>query len=113
MVGTNLKASEKEKANSYGIFIDIKESAKLFGSTVKKKIENAEIIMKILNIMAIAKDREMNNVFKIIIKMTKKDNPRMLLIHCLKIFPITTSGTRLNKIRNKGMIWLNNNATIV
>ena len=69
--------------------------------------------MKILNIMAIAKDKDMNNVFKIIIKMTKKDNPRMLLIHCLKIFPITTNGIRLKKIRNNGMIWLNNNAAIV
>jgi len=75
MVGTNLNAKEKEKANSYGIFIDIKERAKLFGSTVKKKIENAEIITKILNIIAIAKDKDRNNVFKTIIKIIKKDNP--------------------------------------
>ncbi len=112
IVGTNLNASEKEKANSYGNFIDIKERAKLFGSTVKKKIENAETIMKILNIIARAKDKDMNKVFKTIIKMTKNDKPRMLLTHCLKIFPIITSGIRLKNIKNNGMIWLNNNPVI-
>ena len=71
--------------------------------------------MKILNIIAIAKDKdkEMNIVFKTIIKMTKKDKPRTLLTHCLKIFPIITSGIRLKNIKNNGMIWLNNNAVIV
>ncbi|GAH82272.1 unnamed protein product [marine sediment metagenome] len=75
IVGTNLNAKEKEKANSYGNFIDIKERAKSFGSTVKKKIENADTMIQILNIIAIAKDKDMNNVFNIIIKRTKNDNP--------------------------------------
>ena len=113
MVGTNLNAKEKEKANSYGNFIDIKDKAKLFGSTVKKKIENAETMIKILKIIAIAKDKEMNKVFRTIIKMTKKDKPRILFTHCLKIFPITIRGIRLKKIKNNGIIWLNNNAVIV
>ena len=52
--------------------------------------------------MAIAKDKDKNNVFKTIIKMIKKDNPRMLLIHCLNIFPLPTSGIRLKKIINNG-----------
>ena len=69
--------------------------------------------MKILNIIAIAKDKEMNKVFKTIIKMTKKDKPRILFTHCLKIFPIITSGIRLTNIKNNGMIWLNSNAVIV
>ena len=69
--------------------------------------------MKILNIIAIAKDKEMNKVFRTIIKMTKKDNPRILLTHCLKIFPIISKGIKLKNIKNNGMIWLNNNAVIV
>jgi hypothetical protein len=55
-VGTNLKANEKEKAYSYGIFILINDKAKSFGSTVKKNKENAEIIIEILKIMEIAND---------------------------------------------------------
>ena len=49
--------------------MDIKERAKLFGSTVKKKIENAEIMMKILKIIATANEKDKNKVFKMIIKI--------------------------------------------
>ena len=73
IVGTNLNASENENAYSYGIFIEIRESAKSFGSTVKKKIENVDTMINILKIIAIAKDNDINNVFKIIMKINKKD----------------------------------------
>jgi hypothetical protein len=72
MVGTNLNANEKENAYSYGIFIVISERAKSFGSTVKKNKENAEIIIEILKIIAIAKDNPftlINKVLRTIIKM--------------------------------------------
>ena len=103
-MGTNLKANENENANSYGNFIEIKERAKSFGSTVKKKIEKAETIIIILIIIAIANDKEINNVFKITMKKIKKDKPRMLLNHCLNNFPIRIKGIKLTIIKSKGII---------
>jgi hypothetical protein len=72
IVGTNLNANEKENAYSYGIFIVIRERAKSFGSTVKKNKENAEIIIEILKIIAMANDKPfslINSVLRTIIKM--------------------------------------------
>jgi hypothetical protein len=60
-----------------------------------------------------ANDREINRVFKTIMKRIRKDNPRMLLIHCLNNFPNRTKGTKLKKIRRSGIISVNNNADIV
>jgi hypothetical protein len=72
IVGTNLNANEKENAYSYGIFIVIRERAKSFGSTVKKNKENAEIIIEILKIIAMANVNpfsSINSVLRTIIKM--------------------------------------------
>ena len=91
----------------------MRERAKSLGSTVKKKIEKDEIMMYILNIMATAKDKEKNKVFNRIIKITKKVNPRILLIHSFEILPKIIMGIKLKKIRNKGIIWLNNKALLV
>ena len=112
-MGTNLKANEKEKANSYGNFIEINERAKSFGSTVKKKIEKAETIIYILIIIAIEKDKEINNVFRIIMNKIKKDKPRILFIHCLNNLPKIINGIKLKKIMSNGISSVNNNAIIV
>ena len=72
MVGTNRKAKENEKANSYGTFIEMRESAKSLGSTVRKKIENAEIIIVIRMIIAREKEKPLlviNSVLIIIMKI--------------------------------------------
>ncbi len=91
----------------------MRESAKSFGSTVKKKIEKAETIISILKIIAIAKEREINRVFKIIIKTIKNDKPRTLFIHCLINFPNKIIGIKLIKIKNRGIISLKSSALIV
>jgi len=67
----------------------------------------------ILNIIAIAKDKEINNVFKITMKRIKNDKPRILLIHCLNNFPIRIKGIILKKMKNNGIISVNSNALIV
>jgi hypothetical protein len=112
-VGTNLNAKEKENANSYGNLIEIRERAKSLGSTVRKKIEKADTMIYILNTIATAKEREINKVFKIIIKRIKNDNPRILLIHCLNNFPKRIKGIKLKKMKIKGTISVYNNALIV
>jgi hypothetical protein len=106
-VGTNLNAKEKENAYSYGIFIEIRDKAKSFGSTVKKNKENADIIIEILRIMAIAKDNPyslINKVFKTIIKTYKKVIPLTLFTHFLNNLPIIIIGSKVIKINNKGII---------
>ena len=113
IVGTNLNANEKEKANSYGIFIEIIDKVNSLGSTVRKNNENAEIIMHILRIIAIAKSKDKKRVFKIMIKRNKKDKPLMLLAHIFKIFPEIKRGRRLSNMIKRGMISVNNNAFIV
>ena len=67
----------------------------------------------ILNIIAIANDKEINNVFRITMKRIKNDKPRILLIHCLNNLPKRTKGIKLKKIKSKGKISVNNNAQIV
>jgi hypothetical protein len=67
----------------------------------------------ILKIIAIEKEKERNIVLKMIIKMTKNDNPLTLLNHSFTNFPKTTKGIKLMKINSKGIISVNNNADIV
>jgi len=107
IVGTNLNANENENAYSYGIFIEIRDRAKSFGSTVKKNKENAEIITEILRIMPIAKENPyslINSVFRTIIKTYKKAIPLTLFIHFLNNLPIMIIGSKVIKINNKGII---------
>ena len=54
----------------------------------------------------------MNSVFRVIIKSIKNDKPRRLRIHWLKIFPKSTKGTKLQKMKNNGIISVNNKAII-
>ena len=93
--------------------MDINESAKSFGSTVRKKIENAETIIVILKIIDIANVKDMKNVFKIIIKINKKDKPLILFSHFLKILPEIIKGIKLRKIIKSGTIVVNNKALMV
>jgi len=71
---------------------------------VRKKIEKEEIMIKILKIIAIAKDNDKNNVFNIIIKRIRNDRPRILFFHCLNNFPIKIRGNKLRKIIKRGII---------
>ena len=109
IVGTNLKASESENAYSYGTFIDINERAKSFGSTVKKKIEKAEIMIKILKIIAIEKENPfsfMNRVFIRMMTTNRNERLRRLFSHCLTNLPIPIRGIKLKKINSKGTIFV-------
>jgi hypothetical protein len=112
-VGTNLNAREKLNAYGNGTFIDIKESANSFGWTVKKKTENAVIIINILKIIAIAYERDKKYVFITIINNIKNESPRMLLIQSLIILPKRIKGIKLKKIKNKGTILVNNKAEML
>jgi len=112
-VGTNLNAREKLNAYGNGTFIDINESANSLGCTVRKKTENAVIIINILKIIAIAYDKDIKYVFITIINNIRKESPRILLIQSLIIRPIRIIGIKLKKIKNNGTICVNTKAEIL
>ncbi|MFX1358527.1 MAG: hypothetical protein ACFFA8_14760, partial [Promethearchaeota archaeon] len=89
------------------------DNAKSLGSTVKKKIEKAEIIIEILKIIAIAKFNDKNNVFKKSTNKKRNDKPRILLNHILNNLPEKIIGINVKNNNNNGMISVNNNALIV
>jgi hypothetical protein len=84
--------------------MEINESAKSLGSTVRKNIEKAVTIIEILKIIEMAKEKDKKKVFNIMMMINKNDNPRMLFNHCLNSLPEAIIGIRLNNIINRGMI---------
>jgi hypothetical protein len=70
---------------------------------VRKKIENEEIMIKILSIIEIAYESEMKNEFKMITKINKKDNPRILFNHSFPNLPKTIIGMSVDNKSNNGI----------